>query len=307
MKQWEHLSRTLKKIKQKEHNSSQSSIGTSDTSSRPTSQNSNSRAKGFPLSATDGNDYMPSIFSKLEDRASLGLVLLVIDSAAGPFSELSRMVSAFKRDLGSPCKVVWLNKPLVCGVNFEALDEDASDLDDIILSKPFHGGRLFDVIRLLPEFGGSSTSISRIGRVRRGIFHDRLRKPFKDSHISRYQSPILDRAKFSAANASPFQDYGSSSRRDQLYSSGRPSARNSPIDHEEIQEFDYSTNDKPLGEKKFLIAEDTELPRKIAFKTLMQLGASAANVKECKNGEEAVNLDEESLKGACPYDYIIMD
>ncbi|XP_028771219.1 histidine kinase CKI1-like [Neltuma alba] len=306
VRQWEHLSHTLKKIKEKGHNSNQSSIGTSDTSSRSASQNSNSRARGFPLSATDGIYYMPSIFNRLEDRASSGLVLLVIDSIAGPFSELSRIVFAFKRDLGSPCKVVWLNKPL-CGDSFKALGEDALDPDDIILSKPFQGSRLFEIMRLLPEFGGSSTNISRIGRVREDTFHNRLRKSFKDCHTSRYQSPISDRAEFSSSSVNPSQDYGNSSRRDQLYSSSKFKARNSPIDHKEIQKCNYSNNDKPLCGKKFLIADDVEYLRRIAFKTLIHLGASAANVKECENGKEAVNLVEESLKGAFPYDYIIMD
>ncbi|KAK4282558.1 hypothetical protein QN277_013919 [Acacia crassicarpa] len=307
VKQWEHLSHTLKKIKQKGHNSSQSSIGTSDTSSRSTSQNSISKAKGFPLSDTDGICNMPLTSNMLEDRASQGLVLLVIDAIAGPLPELSRTVFAFKKDLGSPCRVVWLNKPLVCGDSFKALDEDALDPDDIILSKPFHGSRLFEIIKLLPEFGGSSTNISRFGKVRRDIFHNRFSKPFKDSHISKYQSPISDTGEFSSANATSFLDYGSSSTRDQLYSSRRSKARNSQIAHTEIQERNDSTNEKPFGGKRILIVEDTGYLRMIAFKTLIQLGATAANVNECENGEEAVNLIEESLKGAFPFDYILMD
>ncbi|KAF7818143.1 histidine kinase CKI1 [Senna tora] len=254
VKQWENLFHTLKKMKQKGSYSSQSSKGTIDMSSRSTSQNSNGRTKGVPLSATDGKDeYTTSVFEKTEEAAnSLCFVLLVIDAIAGPFWELRRMVNEFRRGLGNPCKVVWLNKPLMRGVDLKAVDEDIFDPDDIVLSKPFHGTRLLQVIRLLPEYGGNLHSIS-----------------------------------------------GKESK-----------ARKSPVDIGEIQEYgdSSSSNKKPLGGSKFLVAEDTEILRRIAVKTLIQLGANS--VEECKNGEDAVKVVEEALAGAfpnLPYDCILMD
>ncbi|XP_054806238.1 histidine kinase CKI1-like [Prosopis cineraria] len=301
VKQWEHLSHTLKKIKQRGCNSSQSSTGTSYMSSQSTPHNSNSRAKGFPLSAADGIDYMSSIFKKSEDEVSLGLVLLVIDVLAGPFAELCIMISEFRSGLGNPCKVVWLNKSLICLIQMT-----------LCCPKPFHGTRLFNIIKLLPELGGNYTCISRTARARRDIFHETMRKTFKDYNVSRHQSPVFDRSEVPSIDAPPFLDVelqkcDSSWRTEQLDSYGRSKGRNSQVDHGEIQECSASGSDKPLSGMKFLVVDDTEILRRIALKTLEQLGATSV---ECKNGGDAVNLVEEGLRVAFPhppYDYIIMD
>ncbi|XP_028760818.1 histidine kinase CKI1-like [Neltuma alba] len=302
VKHWEHLSHALQKIKQKGCNSSQSSTGASYMNSQSTRHNSNNaRAKGFPLSVTDGSaDYISSFFNKLEDGVSLGLVLLVIDALAAPFAELGIMISEFRRGLRIPCKVVWLNKPLLRNVDFKALDEDVIDPNDIVLSKPFHGTRLFNIISLLPEFGGDYTCISEIGRTSRDIFHITMRKTSKKSNISRYQSPPLDRIEVPSLHASPLQDVelqdcDCSWKMEQLHSYG------------EIQECSTSTSDKPLSGKRFLVVDDCECQRMITLKTLKQLGATSM---ECNNGEDAVNLVKEGLTVAFPYfpyDYIIMD
>ncbi|KAF7804918.1 histidine kinase CKI1 [Senna tora] len=116
VKQWEHLFDTLERIKQKRSNSTQSSLD---------------------LSGVDGID-------------DTGFIMIVIDANAGPFVELCRMVCEFRRGLHSACKVVWLNKPR--SDNLRALDiEDMLDPEDIVISKPFHGTRLFQVLKLLPE------------------------------------------------------------------------------------------------------------------------------------------------------------
>ncbi|KAI9125934.1 hypothetical protein K1719_003352 [Acacia pycnantha] len=319
VKKWEHLSQTLKKIKQKQCNSSHSSTRTSSymSSDQSTPHNSNNaRAKKSPLSAADGADYITSVLNKLEDGASVGLVLLVIDSLAAPLSELGMMISEFRRGLRNPCKVVWLNKPLVSNVDFKALDdEDVIDPNDIVLSKPLHGIRLFNIIRLLPEFGGSSTCMSGIGRASRdSSFHNTMRKTLKKFNVPRYQSPVLDRTEVPSLDPPPFQDVelqadcDNSWRTEQLqYSSyGGSKARNSQVDHGEIQECSTSSSE-PLNGKRFLVVDDTGYLRMIALKSLKQLGATSM---ECNNGEDAVNLVEKSLSEAFPYppyDYILMD
>lgn len=83
-----------------------------------------------PLSAVDGNDYiMPSVFKNTNDGPSLGFILLVIDATAGPFAELDRVVSEFKKVIGNPHKVVWLN-----GFKMKAEEENVIHPDDIVMS-----------------------------------------------------------------------------------------------------------------------------------------------------------------------------
>ncbi|CAL8088527.1 unnamed protein product [Prunus armeniaca] len=49
------------------------------------------------------------------------------------------------------CKVVWLANPLIqSNINFDSLDPD-----DVIKHKALHGTRLYEVVRLLPEYGGA--------------------------------------------------------------------------------------------------------------------------------------------------------
>ncbi|XP_061353193.1 histidine kinase CKI1-like [Gastrolobium bilobum] len=162
----EDLSDTLMNIKQKgkgNHSNSQSC-------SPFASHNSTSRAaRGVSSSAIDGIDYINSIFKKTDVEATPGFVLIVIDANAGPFSELSRMVSDFRSGLRNPCRVVWLEEPHMRGVNFETIiDEDVSNSNDVPLYKPFHGSRLFQVIRFLPEYGGAWKHSSSGAKRERG-------------------------------------------------------------------------------------------------------------------------------------------
>ncbi|GLT56873.1 hypothetical protein SLA2020_298880, partial [Shorea laevis] len=82
-------------------------------------------------------------------------VLLVIDAGAGPLAKLDEIVSEFRRSLQSTCKVVWLDNSIPRKINSK---EEISEPDDDILVKPFHGSRLYQVIKLLPEFGGNLKS-----------------------------------------------------------------------------------------------------------------------------------------------------
>ncbi|MED6118898.1 hypothetical protein PIB30_007061 [Stylosanthes scabra] len=144
-KRWQDLFHVLKKIKQRCLNSSSQS-SSSHGSEYLSVSSTLSRSRGLPLSSMDGN------FDEL--NLSDGLVLVVVDTNAGPVFELWKMVSNFKRGLCNPCQIVWLDKKKML---LKDLDRNMLDQKDIVLMKPFHGSRLFQVMRLLPEFGGGSS------------------------------------------------------------------------------------------------------------------------------------------------------
>ncbi|KAK7259230.1 hypothetical protein RIF29_24831 [Crotalaria pallida] len=287
VKHAKHLLGTLRKIKQK---GSLSSPLSSDLSSQSASCGSTSRSKRIPLSSMDGNDYINSIFKKTDLEAMSGFILIVIDANAGPFSELCRMVYDFKRGLGNPCKVVWLEKPHMRSVNFK---DDVFDSNDIVLSKPFHGTRLFRTIELLPEYGGASQcSTTRAKR------EHRLQVSLTDEH----EIQIDEEEKYgnSRSRKETQQSFG-----DKSYD--RSKAGKSPVRQCEIVECVESRTDKPLSGKKFLVVDDTKMLLNIAKTLLERLGAS---VEQCEDGILAVQQVEEGLKWDShnpPYDYILMD
>ncbi|RDX89612.1 Histidine kinase CKI1, partial [Mucuna pruriens] len=289
VKSGKHLFYTLKKIKQKRHRFSESS----DSSSGSTSHNSLAIATRVPFSSTDGTEHMALVLKKTDIGSGPGFILIVIDANAGPFSELCGTVSRFKKDLGNPCKVVWLDKPLMRRINFKTLDED-----DIVISKPFHGSRLFQAIKLLPEFGGAWQS--NPSKAKRESSNERAAlKTCKDSSLSKYMPPLLDRSQVPASDESiTFQSA------EQIWKGKLIT----PVHQGEIQECGESSGShKPLRGMKFLIVEDSELLRKLASTTLISLGAT---MEQCENGEQAVRLVDEGLSRDfpnLPYDYILMD
>ncbi|GFQ02780.1 histidine kinase cki1 [Phtheirospermum japonicum] len=167
VKQHQHLYPALKKIKQKLINPSRAH---SSRSSSPST-----RSKEVPLSALDGTDDIINLPSQKRTIARAGQVLVVIDTRAGPFREIARAVAEFRRDLNEDCcsRVVWLNKTDLGNSNFHGLDEDKLPPSDLVISKPFHGSRLYQVIGLLPEFGGgppprreeTSLNVEKVKRV----------------------------------------------------------------------------------------------------------------------------------------------
>ncbi|KAG2402534.1 Histidine kinase [Vigna angularis] len=290
---------TLRKINLKaKHSSGQNSPGSSDLSHWSTPHSSLDIATRVSLSSMDGTEHMPLVFKKTDVGASPGFILVVIDANAGPFSELYTIVSNFKKDLRNPCKVVWLDKPFMRRINLKALGQD-----DIVTSKPFHGTRLFQTIKLLPEFGGSWQSNS--SRAKREMANERATlNTCKDPGLSKYTSPLLDRSHVSSStDESTFQTG------EQILKGKRSSkAKISLVHHGETQEIGNSSgSQKPLRGKKFLVADDSAILRNIASATLISLGAT---VEQCENGEEAVRLVDEGLPREFPnppYDYILMD
>ncbi|XLQ99702.1 hypothetical protein S83_065901 [Arachis hypogaea] len=145
-KRLEDLFDVLKKMKHKCLYSSSHSSGSQGSEYLSASSHSRSSRVRVALSSMDGKTDIGA--------ASDGFILIVVETDAGPLLELCKIVSNFKRGLCNPCQVVWLDNKIL----FKNLDKDTLDPKDMVLSKPFHGSRLFQVIKLLPEFGGGKSS-----------------------------------------------------------------------------------------------------------------------------------------------------
>ncbi|KAM7501167.1 hypothetical protein LguiB_000071 [Lonicera macranthoides] len=273
----EQLSTTLKKIKSRYTFMRYSSSGRSDTVSR---SNSSPRLKEVPLSSLDGTDEMPL---PLQRRANLrgvpNFTLIVIDTSGGPFRELSRAVADFRKDLCLDYnRVVWINKPGVHSIHVQGLDKHKLPPSDLIITKPFHGSRLNQVIELLPEFANVMP-----------------------------QKTCPNRNFPSESTASTPQAQTSSNLRNSP--SQKEKTKNG-----EIQEIGEPCNGSEmyLKGKKILVAEDNQVLCKVAVALFKRLGAI---VVKCGNGEEALELVRNGLMDqrrhrashTLPYDYIFMD
>ncbi|MED6183995.1 hypothetical protein PIB30_043120 [Stylosanthes scabra] len=268
LKEWRDLFHTLNKIKKKGLKSSSS--GSSSSSAIPSFANA-------PLSA-----------SMDETESTRAFVLIVIDAKAGPFQELCRLVSEFKRGLCISCRVVWLENPISPSVDFKSLNEDDYDPNDIVLHKPLHGSSLFQVLSLLPEYGGGSMRAS--GSI--------LASP---SAIQRVELEKCGTSR-SRNGKEPQQCFG-----DQSHDSSK-ARTSSPVHQGGTKESeDPRSSNKPLSGKRIMVVEDDKAARMVASTFLEQLGAS---VEKCENGKQAVELVKEGLSRDFPnppYDYILMD
>ncbi|KAK4848401.1 hypothetical protein QYF36_012510 [Acer negundo] len=307
---WESLHSILDKMKSKLSHSPHNSVGKSDFGSQ--NENSDASLKDVPLSAMEGTDHQVHSYRR---RGGPGFVLLVIDATAGPFSELLRVVTEFRRDLQCRCKVVWLDKPTSQSINFNDSKEEEMTMDpnDDIISKPLHGSRLADVIKYLPEFGApfSSGGSTRPPRSEQAPSSSHARDP----HMIR-ASQGTDPCRGHRIQHSDTQEEDSSSSDEySLQTHGRLSTRHSSLSQgyktgqTEIEEV---YDEKPLIGKKFLVAEDTLVLQKLDRVILTRLGAT---VEVCENGAEALQLVRNGLEdwteNGCPqilpYDYILMD
>ena len=283
------LHRYLKKIQRKWRSSSNKfdfGIETEYSSKSSASHNSCNFDVPFSSTAMDGADYVRSLFRSKTNHlrgmtSSLGFVLMVIDANSGTFQELSEAVNEFRNSLQNAwCRVVWLANPVMPhGVSFSSREKGLMlDPDDIIKCKPFHGSRLYEVIRLLPEFGGPLPK-RRVG-------------PSASLRVSINISE--------ACNALP-RDHD-----DQITKPNQC----------EIQEHSVTSISeiKPLSGKKVLVVDDTRLLRQLAKHCVEKLGGT---VEQCENGEEALKLVSNGLSNQrkqhgsnhmrLPYDYILMD
>ncbi|CAL0316488.1 unnamed protein product [Lupinus luteus] len=292
--QWKNLLETLDKIKQKgDYSCNQSSSVPSDLSFRSTSHTLFPRSIGIHLTSVSRTDPMPSVFKKTDNIGTVPcFILIIIDANAGPVSELCSMVSSFRKGLLNPSKVVWLNKPLLHGNNFKILDKDLLDPNDIVLSKPFHGSRLIQILELLPEYDVAWKSSYSRSKRESAIDH-RVGNTCIESSLSKHNTPFHDKPQVE------INTIGTSFKCTEQIMKGSEG---------EKEECEGSSNKKALSGKKVLVVEDNALLRKLALATLVPLGAT---IEQCENGEEAVQLVKEGLSRTdipnLPYDYILMD
>ncbi|XAR61405.1 Histidine kinase [Bertholletia excelsa] len=285
VKNLEQFRRALKKIKQKINLSQHSHSARSELSVRSFSSDSNNcRTKELPLSALQGTDHIvpqqlhQRIYNLKVRNIMQNFVLIVIDTSAGPFRELSRSVAEFRKDLHNTCcTIVWIDKPGARSIQSKGLDEDKLPPTDMIISKPLHGSRLYQVIGLLPEFGGALPKTSRSQR--------------------RFQAGNVPLALHSLSDT------------DRNKESAKVSSQNRLLQVGETKELEAGTSsERPLSGKKILVAEDKAMLRRLAVAVISTLGAS---VEACENGEQALELVRRGLSGGVsrfsPYDYILMD
>ncbi|KAB1223455.1 Histidine kinase CKI1 [Morella rubra] len=331
VEQWEHLPSTLRKIKLKRnHSHHNSSLVKSDVSSssdylsRSASNNSIPVEKEMSLSTMDGPDYIKSIFKRTTPRCASSFVLIVIDASTGPFPVLCRMVAEFRRGLQNICcKVVWLEKPTMRSITVKAIEEDLIDSNDILISKPFHGSRLYEVVRLLPEFGG--TMQGNVNELKKEGISQAEKIP-KDPNTSRSRSYTGNSpTRGHSWQTIQLQDHGGSSETpgkkisspvenvSHVKSESRSFvSHGNPPREQEIQECGNPSSEMWLSGKKILVAEDNAMLRKLTLSHLLRLGAT---VELSENGQEALELVDKGLSdqrehGASktlPYDYILMD
>ncbi|KAK4847321.1 hypothetical protein QYF36_000728 [Acer negundo] len=318
---WENLHSMLRKMKNKLGHSPHSSVGKSDLGSH--NENSGTSLKDVPLSALEGTNYRVPSYR----RGVPGFVLLVIDATAGPFFELFKVVTEFRRDVQCHCKVVWLDKPTSRSINFNDFEGEMMDSNDDIISKPLHGSRLTRVIRHLPEFGahfspGGSTrpprseqapssSHARHSPMIRASQGTHPRRGHRIQHSDTHEEDSSSSDKYSTKDVhstTPTQTHG---RWRTIHSSSSQIYKTTQTEIEEVYD-EAIIDEKPLTGKKFLVADDNIVGQKLTKIHLMQLGAT---VEVCKNGEEALQLIRNGLKDRTehggpqilPYDYILMD
>lgn len=285
VERWEKLPLSLRKIKRRWNNSSNKSDSSVQnehlTKSISTKSSCNTGAKDsepFSSTAMDGTDYILTLFRKTNylRGGSLGFVLMVIDATAGPFSELCGVVNEFRNGLQNAyCRVVWLGNLMSHSINFNSsLEGRIIDSDDIIKHKPFHGSCLYEVVKLLPEFGGSlpnregSTASSQVGKISK----------VTNQPIS---SPIYDQNEYK-------------------------------VNISEIQELGSSSNDEPLRGKRILVADDSSLLLKLAIHNVSKLGGAVDTCANGKEALELVSIGLANKRKlgdstTLPYDYILMD
>ncbi|KAL8170661.1 hypothetical protein V2J09_022465, partial [Rumex salicifolius] len=320
-KEAKFLPSILKKVKYKLIGSSFYSA--SDLSPRSCFSSSSSThredSKNVPLTALDGSNETVSALQGRPILLGISCVLLIVDANAGEFSDLSRLVFDFKKDVNriKCCKVVWLEKPETRNLHFHRNDVAQADY---IFIKPLQGSRLFQVIGHLPEFGGKLTEPSpkrkrsntmEVGSTLDPDSSEQKLKPKASSSVTgRTTQMEIEEIGSSSSERSSIRQRSSiaSLSKDKRVKGNETelAVRRNPLS------ASSSTSQKPLLGKKILIAEDHEVQKHIAIKIVKMM--DAAVVETCKNGKEALylvckGLKDQALSGSLepPYHYILMD
>ncbi|XP_020884425.1 histidine kinase CKI1 [Arabidopsis lyrata subsp. lyrata] len=290
VEKWEHLSYALERLF---GFSPQSSMGRAESSlSCPSSRE-------LPLIGMDGIDSRSQL-PKRRSTSFSAVVLLVIDAKTGPLLELYDIVKQFRKGLphGITCKVVWLNES----------STRVSERGDISCSRPLHGSRLMEVLKMLPEFGGTvlketPTELQRESLLRHSFVAERSPK-----HKFQEEGPCsMFNKKLGKTIMAPTAS--ESETRIKSVSSGRK-----PIGNAEDEEgTSKPSDDEFLRGKRVLVVDDNFLTRKVATGKLKKMGVS--EVLQCDSGKEALRLVTEGLTqkeeqcsvNKLPFDYIFMD
>ncbi|RZC88135.1 hypothetical protein C5167_015937 [Papaver somniferum] len=262
---FEQLPFTLKKLKRNfNYLSHFSSSGKSELSfgrlSKSASHNSN----------MGGTHNVSPLIMKTSTGNSSPFILIVIDDGIESLSEVCSIVSEFSKEMrDSQCKVV--------GLTSSFRKSMLPDFCDHSVHKPLHGSCLYEILRLLPEFGsfGEETSTKSLDQVEMINAHGK---------------------------GNDIRSNASSPRLQQVLCEGSSTSTN------------YQS-DKPLSGKKILLVDDETLPRKISFYNLTRLGAMVECCGSGEEAVKQVrkslhDYDHHGVQGTSkspPYDCIFMD
>ncbi|EOA26327.1 hypothetical protein CARUB_v10025468mg [Capsella rubella] len=290
VEKWEHLSYALERLF---GFSPQSSMGRAECSlSCPSSRE-------LPLIGMDAIDSRSQL-PKRRSNSFSAVVLLVIDAKSGPVHELKDIIEQFRRGVhrGISCKVVWLNES----------STRVSERGDISCTGPLHGSRLVEVLKILPEFGGTGlketpTELQRESLLRHSFVPESSPKhKFQEDAPSSRSNKKIGKT-IMAPTTSESETWVKSVR------TGRKPIGNP----EDEQGTSMPSNNEFLRGKRVMVVDDCSITIKVATGRLKKMGVS--EVKPCHSGKEAVRLvtewltqrEEQGSVNKLPFDYIFMD
>ncbi|XP_015874901.2 histidine kinase CKI1 [Ziziphus jujuba] len=278
-----HLEKIKKKLDFSYFNySEKTQLGLYDYLSKSSSANSDSRPNDGSFYINDGSEQSFPPIRKTSSKGSTGIVLVVIDTSAGVFSELFSTVASFRNDIqSSRCKVVWLDNPISRNIQLKYIEEHKlSPPNDYVICKPFHGFHLYEVLGLLPELKGCK--------------------------LPKLETKTLAKVESEDQNHSDELEYAG----DEPGSSC--SCNEISLEKIVVHKRDEKPEENLLNGKRILVVDDVELLRKLTSAHLQKHGAI---VEVCENGKQAFDhvckafsdQKEEGHSKPFPYDYIFMD
>ncbi|KAL1226250.1 Histidine kinase CKI1 [Cardamine amara subsp. amara] len=296
VEKWEHLSNALERL-----------FGFSPQTSMGRNELSCPSSRELPLIGIDGIDSRSQIPRRRSNSFS-GVILLLIDAKVGPYSELYDIVERFRRGLrrGISCKVVWLNESSTRG----------SERGDISCLRPLHGSRLNQVLKMLPEFGGTEIKEAPIELHRESLLrHSIVTETSSPKHIRCTNTEIQEEEPSSRFNKKIGKTImAPTSLESETWVKSVRTGRK-PIGNREDEQGTCKPSDEYefLRGKRVMVVDDNRTMSLVATRKLKKMGVS--EVKQCESGEEAVRLvsewltqrEEQGSIYTLPFDYIFMD
>lgn len=131
--------------------------------------------KEVPLSFLDGIDDQVK-YSKKVNKESPNFILFLIDVSVELYDEMTALVENFRQEFCNnvKSKVVWLEKPIDGCKGVIVMEKMKLSDEVMIMSKPLHGSRLHQIVKLLPEFGGISSSLETHHHQKKKNIDDRV-------------------------------------------------------------------------------------------------------------------------------------